>query len=75
MVKKSPSCENIDENEVQDWVTADEQEEFTDQDIVNAVLGTENKDEDYDDDVSAQPTPVVTAEKGLEALKVIIKFF
>ena len=32
-------------------------------------------DQDHDDDDSAQPTPVVTAEEGLEALKVGITFF
>ena len=53
MVKKIPGCENIDEKEVQESVTSDEQDEFTDPDIVNTVLGTEDKNEEHNDDDSA----------------------
>jgi hypothetical protein len=70
MVQSIPGCEDCNENDVDEWVAADDSEELSDEDIVEAVLQpadntTEVKADDVDDGIGK-----VTPDDGFNALEV-----
>lgn len=70
MVLRIPGCEDMTSSEVDEWVVADDSDELSDQDIVEAVLQpadntTVNQADDADDGNGR-----VTAEDGFNALEV-----
>jgi hypothetical protein len=73
MLGNIPGCEGVQEEEVKLWMTSDDNEqELTDQDIISAVLKSDDIDgaDVNDADESTQDDNRVTADEGFKAFEV-----
>ncbi|XP_054711028.1 tigger transposable element-derived protein 2-like [Uloborus diversus] len=69
LVKNLPGCEKMKEDDVNEWLSADEQNELTDGDILNIVCKNDDKNSDSEGDESTDKNPVVNVMSHSEAFK------
>lgn len=73
LLRKIPGCENVDRKDMEEWIFADNDFEFTDEDILQLVRQeqqpTEGNSPDDDEEGSSSFSDMITHAEGFEILE------